>query len=148
MMLPVPDWHSEETKNLHATSSRSTHNEHIHTQNSSEHSFKTKMVDPADIQLNLNNDQASHVVQQNFPSGAQTMLTFKVEQSKVPEFFGQRGKDTISAIVFIRRIDDLVRTNNWNDTTTYTNVCIHSQGVCPWLDFHNGQDARLGRRST
>jgi len=89
------------------------------------------MVDPADIQLNLNDDQASHVVQQNFPSGAQTTLTFKVEQSKVPEFFGQRGKDTISAIVFIRRIDDLVRTNNWNDTTTYTNVCIHSQGVCP-----------------
>jgi hypothetical protein len=39
------------------------------------------------------------------------MLTFKVEQSKVPEFFGQKGKDTISAIIFIRKIDDLARAN-------------------------------------
>jgi len=44
---------------------------------------------------NLNNDQASQVVQQQVPAGA---------------------------IVFIRRIDDLARTNNWTDTVTYTNV--------------------------
>ncbi len=43
------------------------------------------MADPADIQLNLNNDQASEVVQQNIPAGAQTMLAYKVEQSKLPD---------------------------------------------------------------
>jgi hypothetical protein len=60
----------------------------------------------------VNDNQAGQVVQQNVPAGTQTMLAFKVEQSKVPEFLEQKGKDTISAIVFIRRIDDLARTNN------------------------------------
>jgi hypothetical protein len=93
------------------------------------------MADLADIQLNLNNDQAAQVVQQNVPAGTQTTLAFKVEQSNVLEFFGQKGKDAISAIVFIRRIDDLARTNNWNDTTTYTNVANTLRGfvVSDWL---------------
>jgi hypothetical protein len=41
------------------------------------------------------------------PGAAQTMLAFKVEQSKIPEYFGQKGKDNITAIVFIRKIEDL-----------------------------------------
>ncbi len=86
------------------------------------------MVDPADIQLNLKYYQASQVVQQQVPAGAQTTLAFKVEQSKVPEFFGQKGKDTITAIVSIRRIDNLARTNNWSDTVTYTNVANTLRG--------------------
>ncbi len=86
------------------------------------------MADPEDIQLNLNDDQASQVVQKNVPAGAKTMLAFKVEQSKVLEFFRQKCKDTISAIIFIRRIDDLARTNNWSDTVTYTNVANTLRG--------------------
>jgi hypothetical protein len=39
------------------------------------------MADPQDIQLNLNQDQAVQVVQQNIPAGAQTTLAFIVEQS-------------------------------------------------------------------
>jgi hypothetical protein len=39
------------------------------------------------------------------PRAAQTTLAFKVEQSKIPEFFSQKGKDNITAIVFIRKID-------------------------------------------
>jgi len=74
------------------------------------------------------------VVQQQVPAGAQTTLAFKVEQSKVPEFFGQKGKDTITAIVSIRRIDDLARTNNWSDTVTYTNVANTLRGFAhDWL---------------
>jgi hypothetical protein len=68
------------------------------------------------------------VVQKNVPAGAKTMLAFKVEQLKVPEFFRQKCKDTISAIIFIRRNDDLARTNNWNDITTYTNVANNLRG--------------------
>jgi hypothetical protein len=56
------------------------------------------------------------------PGAAQTTLAFKVEQSKILEFYGQKDKDNITAIVFIRKIDDLARTNRWNDTTTYANV--------------------------
>jgi hypothetical protein len=87
-----------------------------------------------DIHLNLNQDQAGQVVQQNVPAGAQTTLAFRVEQSKVPDFWGQKAKDTITAIVFVRKIDDLARTNNWNDTTTYANVANILKGfTCDWL---------------
>ncbi len=104
------------------------------------------MADPADIQLNLDNDQAGQVVQQNLPAGAQMMLAFKVEQSKVPDFWGQKLKDTVSAIVFIGKIDDLARTNKWNDTTCYANVANALKGFPrDWL-FVTG-NARLGRRS-
>jgi hypothetical protein len=92
------------------------------------------MGGPADIQLNLDNDQAGQVVQQNVPAGAQTTLVFKVEQSKVPEFWGQKVKDTVSAFVFIRKINNLARTNNWNDTTSYANVANALEGFArDWL---------------
>jgi hypothetical protein len=81
-----------------------------------------------DIQLDLNQDQADQVVQQNVPAGAQTTLAFRVEQSKIPDFWGQKAKDTVTAIVFIRKIDDLARSNNWNDTTTYANVANAFKG--------------------
>ncbi len=58
---------------------------------------------------------------QNVPAGAQTTLAFRVEQSKIPDFWEQKAKDKVTAIVFIRMIDDLARSNNWNVTTTYAN---------------------------
>jgi hypothetical protein len=86
------------------------------------------------IQLDLNQDQAGQVVQQNVPAGAQTILAFRVEQSKIPDFWGQKAKDTVTAIVFIRKIDDLARSNNWNDTTTYANVANAFKGFArDWL---------------
>jgi hypothetical protein len=51
-----------------------------------------------DIQLYLNQDQAGQVVQQNVPAGAQTTLAFRVEQSKVPDFWGQKAKGTVTAV--------------------------------------------------
>jgi hypothetical protein len=76
------------------------------------------MVDPQDIiQFNLDGDQAGQVVQQQVLASTQSMLAFKVEQSKVQEFFGQ-----ISHMMFIPRIDDIVWTNNWTNAVTYTNV--------------------------
>jgi hypothetical protein len=92
------------------------------------------MADPADIQMDLNDGQAGQVVQQNVLASGQTMLAFKVEQSKVPKFFRQKGKDTITAIVFLRRIEDLARTNNWTNTVTYTNVANTLSGFArDWL---------------
>jgi hypothetical protein len=68
------------------------------------------------------------------PGAAQTTLAFKVEQSKILEFFGQKGKDNITAIVFIRKIDDLARTNRWTDTATYANVANNLKGFArDWL---------------
>jgi hypothetical protein len=74
------------------------------------------------------------VVPAGAPGAPQTTLAFKVEQSKLSKFFGQKGKDNITAIVFIRKIDDLARTNRWNDTTTYTNVANTLKGFAhDWL---------------
>jgi hypothetical protein len=68
------------------------------------------------------------------PGAMQTTLAFKVEQSKIPEYFGQKGKDNIMAIVFIRKIEDLARTNRWNDPTTYANVANNLKGFArDWL---------------
>jgi hypothetical protein len=85
------------------------------------------------IQLDLNQDQAGQVVQ-NVTAGAKTTLAFRVEQSKIPEFWGQKAKDTVTAIVFIRKIEDLARTNAWNDATTYANVANAFKGFArEWL---------------
>jgi hypothetical protein len=87
-----------------------------------------------DIQLDLNPDQAGQVVQQNVPAGAQTTLAFRVEQSLIPDFWGQKPSDTITALIFIRKIDNLARSNNWNDTTTYVNVANAFKGFAwDWL---------------
>jgi hypothetical protein len=43
----------------------------------------------ANLQVNI------QVYLENDKAGAQTMLVFKVEHSKVPEFFTQNNKDTI-----------------------------------------------------
>jgi len=50
------------------------------------------MADSSDIQLNLHNDQAGQVVQQNVPAGTQTTLAFKVEQWKVPDYWGAENE--------------------------------------------------------
>ncbi len=92
------------------------------------------MANPANIQVKLENDQAGQVIQQNVPASTQTTLAFKVEQSKVPDYWGQKAKDTVTAIVFVRKIDDLTRTNNWNNTTAYANVANALKGFArDWL---------------
>jgi len=60
------------------------------------------------------------VVPVGTPGAPQTTLAFKVEQSKIPKFFGQKGKDNITAIVFIRKIDDLARTNRYDQCGQHT----------------------------
>ncbi len=46
-------------------------------------------------------------------------FNLKVEQNKIPEFFGTKSKDTISAADFICRLEDLAKMNRWSDAQTY-----------------------------
>ncbi len=48
-----------------------------------------------------------------------TNFNLRVEQNKIPEFFGTKSKDTISATDFIKRLEDLAKTNRWTDAQTY-----------------------------
>ncbi len=50
-----------------------------------------------------------------------TKFSFKVEQNKIPEFFGEKGKDTISAMDYITRVDDLTANNGCRKTAAYNN---------------------------
>jgi hypothetical protein len=92
--------------------------------------------------LNVQNAQNDgQGAQVNIPAGApgaaQMTLAFKVEQSKIPKFYGQKGKDNITAIVYIRKIDDLAWTNRWNDTTTYASVAYTLNGGDAGLDWRS-----------
>ncbi len=60
------------------------------------------------------------------PSGATTSSGWHTDNSRF-----QKGKDTITAIVFIQIIDDLARTNNWSNTVTHKNVANTLRGF-PW----------------
>jgi hypothetical protein len=48
-------------------------------------------------------------------------VTLKQEVIKIPEFYGQTNKDTVSAMDFISRVDECQISNDWNDITTFTN---------------------------
>ncbi len=76
------------------------------------------------------------------------VLLARVDQSKIPEFWGQKSKDTVTAIVFIRKIEDLARTNHWTDTATYAHVANAFKGFArEWLfataDMLDWTDAQL-----
>ena len=55
---------------------------------------------------------------------ANTNVTLKQEVFKIPEFFGEKTKDTVTAQEFILRIDECQISNDWNDTTTFANVWL------------------------
>jgi hypothetical protein len=44
-----------------------------------------------------------------------TNFNLRVEQNKIPEFFGTKSKDTISAAHFIRLLEGLAKTYRWTD---------------------------------
>ncbi len=65
---------------------------------------------------------------------ANTKVTLKQEIVKIPEFFGKKAKDTVTAQEFILRIDECQVSNDWNDTTTFANfrLCLHGEAE-EWL---------------
>jgi hypothetical protein len=85
--------------------------------------------DDANVDVHANDDDSGDATGQgniNVPAapatgGANGPMNFnlRVEQNKIPEFFGAKSKDTIAAADFIRRLEDLAKTNQWTDAQTY-----------------------------
>jgi hypothetical protein len=48
-------------------------------------------------------------------------LQLRVEKAKLPEFWGQKDKDSIAAAEFAKRIDWNVQANGWTDEEAYSN---------------------------
>ncbi len=97
-----------------------------------------RIIVEADLHENNNNDDNNDNGDSNDTTGTArttggavggswtTSFNLRVEQNKIPEFFGSKSKDTISAADFIRRLEDLAKTNRWTDAQTY----YHS-GITP-----------------
>jgi hypothetical protein len=56
------------------------------------------------------NDQL--INQAQVVQGADGAIALKVEQTKLPEFWGNKTKDSITANEFVKRINNMAKTNN------------------------------------
>jgi hypothetical protein len=107
-----------------------------------------------DVQTN-DDDTGDTTGQGNIPAapaaaGANGPASFnlRVEQNKIPEFFGAKSKDTISAADYIRRLEDLAKTNRWTDAQTYHHFANSLRNPArEWLssivDWNTDENARL-----
>jgi len=65
---------------------------------------------------------------------ANTNVTMKTEVIKLPDFYGDPTKDTITALEFMARIDECQITNEWNDITTFSYFRLALRGQADkWL---------------
>jgi len=65
---------------------------------------------------------------------ANTNVTMKTEVVKLPDFYGDPSKDTITALEFMAHIDKCQITNDWNDVTTFSYFQLALRGQADkWL---------------
>jgi hypothetical protein len=65
---------------------------------------------------------------------ANTNVMMKTEVIKLPDFFGEPGKDTITAHKFMARINECQVTNEWNYITTFLYLRLALRGQADkWL---------------
>lgn len=65
-------------------------------------------------------DQA--INQAQFIQGANGAIALKVEQTKLPEFWGSKTKNSI--INFVKRIDNIAKANNWSVKINFINFAL------------------------
>jgi hypothetical protein len=62
-------------------------------------------------------------------------MAVKVQQTKLPEFWGQKDKDSITANEFVKRVDKMMSANNWSDEIAFDNFGLALRGSAKtWLD--------------
>jgi len=79
---------------------------------------------------------ADNLVDQNvvINAGQNGQLNLKIEQNKLPTFFGMKHKDTITAAHMIARVNALKVANEWNEQQTYMNFALSLQGAAQeWI---------------
>ncbi len=55
-------------------------------------------------------------------------IDLKLQQTKLPEFWGQKEKDSISAYEFVKRVDKMASANNSTDKVAFDNVGLALKG--------------------
>jgi hypothetical protein len=61
------------------------------------------------------------IVQAQVVQGANGGMALKVQQTKLPELWGQMDQDSISANEFVKRVDKMMSANNWSDKIVFDN---------------------------
>jgi hypothetical protein len=56
--------------------------------------------------------------------GADRDIYLKVEQTKLPEFWGQKEKDSFAPNEFIKRIENMAAANIWSDHIAFWNFAL------------------------
>jgi hypothetical protein len=75
------------------------------------------------------------IVQAKVVEGADGGMAVKAQQTKLPEFWGQKDKDSITANEFVKRVDKMMSANNWSDKIAFDNFCLALRGSAnTWLD--------------
>jgi hypothetical protein len=75
------------------------------------------------------------IVQAQVVQGANGNMDLKIQQTKLPEFWGQKEKDSISANEFVKRVDKMMSANNWSDKVAFDNFGLALKGEAnTWLD--------------
>jgi hypothetical protein len=101
--------------------------------------------DDGNVDLDVHDDDTGDTTAQ--ATAPATNFNLRVEQNKIPEFFGAKSKDTISAADFIRRLEDLAKTNRWTDAQTYNHFADSLKPARQWLssivDWNTDEDIRL-----
>jgi hypothetical protein len=85
----------------------------------------------------INNPQVNNVsvAQAQTVQGTNGGIVLKVEQTKIPEFWGQKDKDSITAAEFVKLIDKMMSANSWSDKITFHNFALAIRGSANvWLD--------------
>ncbi len=60
--------------------------------------------------------------------GADGGMAVKVQQTKLPEFWGQKDKDSITANKFVKRVDKMMSANNWSNKIAFDNFGLALSG--------------------
>jgi hypothetical protein len=66
--------------------------------------------------------------------GADRGINLKVEQTKLPEFWCQKEKDSITPNAFIQRVDNMMAANGWSEHIAFQNFALVLWGSADtWL---------------
>jgi hypothetical protein len=68
------------------------------------------------------------IVQARVVQGADGGMAVKVQQMKLPEFWGQKDKDSITANKFVKRVDKMMSANNWSHKIAFDNFGLALHG--------------------
>jgi hypothetical protein len=108
------------------------------------------VIQPPAAQINPVQPPAGQVpiVQAQVVPGANGNMDLKIQQTKLPEFWGQKEKDSISANKFVKRVDKMMSANNWSDKVAFDNFGLALKGKAnTWLTHKSSLKNRGGQRT-